>query len=134
MINLYYSFVYPLLLYCTITWGNSDSSCLWPVFKLQKMTIRIICSLRKYDSTSSHFKFFRILKLPDLYQYLVNIFMYQHYRGKLPAIFNEYFTKLSTIHEHATRQKQMYRFPLYKTKIGNRFIKKNGDRSLAHPY
>ena len=58
--------------------------------------------------------------------YSANVFMYQFHNGKLPNIFENYFVKLASVNKHATRQSQLYRFPLYKTKTGNRFIKKTG--------
>ena len=126
LIGLYYSFIYPLLLYCVINWGNSDQQNIWPVFKLQKMAIRIICNTRKYSSTSEQFKKLEMLKLPDLYRYSVNIFMYNYINNKLPLIFNDYFVNLTDTHSHNTRKKQSFRIPIYKSKIGNNFIKKRG--------
>jgi hypothetical protein len=34
--QLYYSFMYPYIVYCNIIWGNAPNSHLWQIFKLQK--------------------------------------------------------------------------------------------------
>ena len=34
--QLYYSFVFPYLVYCNIIWGNASKINLWPLFKIQK--------------------------------------------------------------------------------------------------
>ena len=34
--TLYYTMIYPYLLYCNIIWGNCNATTMWPVFKLQK--------------------------------------------------------------------------------------------------
>ena len=40
--NLYYTFVYPYLIYCIEIWGNTHDSYLSPLIKLQKKAVRII--------------------------------------------------------------------------------------------
>jgi ribonuclease P/MRP protein subunit RPP40 len=51
LIQLYFSFVYPYITYCILIWGNSPAPTLWPIFKLQKMSFRIINNLRRQDSS-----------------------------------------------------------------------------------
>ena len=40
--NLYYTFVYPYLIYCIEIWGNTHDSYLSTLIKLQKKAVRII--------------------------------------------------------------------------------------------
>ena len=42
LINLYYSLVFPYLIYCNEVWGNVSTVHLEPIFKIQKRTIRTI--------------------------------------------------------------------------------------------
>ena len=51
MITLYYSFVYPYFTYCILVWGNTFSTYLDGLVKLQKRAIRIICGETKYAHT-----------------------------------------------------------------------------------
>ena len=98
MMTLYYSFIYPYLLYGNLIWGNTNKTRLWPLFKLQKLAIRLMFNLRRKDQTSPAFKRENILKLPDIYPYLITIFMYKLVNGKIPELFTEMFTKNSNIH------------------------------------
>ena len=67
-----------------------------------------------------------IIKVPDLYSYNTAIFMHQFINEKLPPLFDTFFTPRNSIHEHGTRQRARFRTPLYKTKIGTKFIIKEG--------
>ena len=42
LIGLYYTFVYPYLIYCIPIWGNTTENHLYPLKILQKRAIRII--------------------------------------------------------------------------------------------
>ena len=123
---MYYSFIYPYLIYCNLVWGNTKQSYMEHMLKLQKRSIRIICSLKWRDSTSQSFRDLKIVKLSELYMYTTAIFMYKIARGHLPEVMNKLFVKNNTIHRYNTRQENMYHLPIYKTDIGNRFVKKQG--------
>ena len=43
--SLYYSFVYPHLIYCIEVWGCAHKTYLIPILKMQRKALRIICSL-----------------------------------------------------------------------------------------
>ena len=42
LVNLYYSLVFPYLIYCNEIWGNASSVHLDPIIKIQKRCVRII--------------------------------------------------------------------------------------------
>jgi len=44
LVTLYYSMIYPYLIYCIEVWGNSAQVYMSSLLKLQKKTIRIITS------------------------------------------------------------------------------------------
>ena len=124
--SLYYSMIYPYLLYGNLLWGNATATALWPIFRAQKRAIRLISNRRRRDSTSPIFNKFKMLKLPDIYTYSATIFMHNYFHEKLPTVFNNFFTRNLNHHRHLTRSSMMYRTPLYKSKIGNIFIRKTG--------
>ena len=65
--NLYYSLVYPHLLYNLPVWGCASEYLLQPLIKLHKKIIRIISGSRNYyEHTSPLFKQLSILKLHDM--------------------------------------------------------------------
>ena len=51
LINLYYTFIFPYLIYCVNVWGNALSTHTQPIIKLQNKIIRIITN--SYFLTSS---------------------------------------------------------------------------------
>ena len=42
LVNLYYSLVFPYLIYCSEIWGNASSVHLDPIIKIKKRCVRII--------------------------------------------------------------------------------------------
>ena len=127
-VTLYYSFVYPYLLYANITWGNSDGVTLWPIFKMQKLAIRLIENLTYRQLTSSSLKKLNLLKLSDLYTLSAAIFMHNFVNNKLPDVFSQFFNMAENIHTHQTRQRAEIRLPLVKSKVANAFICKMGPK------
>ena len=90
------------------------------------MAIRIIESKRKRESTNESFIKLKIIKVPDLFEYRVSLFMYNLRAGKLPCVFDHYFIKNSDFHVLNTRAKEEYRIPKVKCNVGERFVKKAG--------
>ena len=118
--------IYPYLLYCNLAWGKANLYILDPLLKSQKRAVRLVCGLRKFDSTSASFIKLNIMKFHDLYIYSTNIFMYKFNHNDLPCVFNDFFYRNQSYHSHQTRQKENLRIPLVKTAIANSFIKKQG--------
>ena len=54
--QLYYSFVYPYLIYGIKIWGNASNIHLYPINKLQKRCVKIITFSHYLDSTSPLFR------------------------------------------------------------------------------
>ena len=111
---------------CNISWGNAADSTLWPIFRLQKISIRIIFNIKNRSSTYMACKNHGILRLPDIHLLNVGVFMYKYKGGKLPQIFKDFFIENSTIHNYATRSASMLRIPRVRTNIAERFIRKMG--------
>ena len=61
--NLYFTFVYPYLIYCIEIWGNTNDIHLDPVIKLQKKSIRAITFSHYLESTDPLFKKTQHLKV-----------------------------------------------------------------------
>jgi hypothetical protein len=126
MLQLYYSFVYPNLHYCNLSWGNAPDATLWPIFKNQKLALRIISYTPRRCSTIPFCTKYSILRLPEIYQNSIGIFMYKYKTGLLPNIFDNFFTKNNDYHTHLTRNATKFRPPLNVTQHGTRFIKTTG--------
>ena len=124
--TLYYAFVYPLILYCSIIWGNCYLLDLKPILKIQKIAVRYLAGIKRRESTSMYFEKFKILKVTDLFVYNCYIFMFKYHHKKLPNVLDSFFTKNEDVCTRETRQSKMLRVPLYKTVIGSKSIKKVG--------
>ena len=118
--------MYPYLLYGNLVWGNSGPTTLWPIFRMQKIDIRQIFNIKRRNSTSPSFREEGIIKLTDLYNYCVTIFMHQFSRGKLQALFNDFFQSNNTIHNHSTRQADHFHPPIFKSNLGIKSLRKTG--------
>jgi hypothetical protein len=81
--QLYYSFLYPDLTYCSIIWGQESASTLWPLFRLQKRAIQIIYNIKRRDSTLSALKKLRIMRLPELHTFAVLIIKMKYHHPSL---------------------------------------------------
>jgi hypothetical protein len=126
LIQLYYSFIYPYLLYCNIIWGKAAATHIWPLFKLQKIAIRIIHNIPGRDSTLKQFHSSKILRLPEIHQYSIGMFMFHHHKGNLPTIFDDFFQENRNIHQYHTRNARNFRPPKIKSQQAQNFIKSTG--------
>ena len=99
---------------------------MWPVFKLQKMAVRLIMNVSRKQSSSQYFKKLQLLKVPDIYDVSVAIFVYHFIHSNLPITFENYFTLNGEIHNISTRQSNDFRTPTYRSQLGSKFVKKTG--------
>ena len=116
---MYYSFVYPYLLYGIIIWGATMKTYLEKTEKLQKLAIRLIFNIKRRQHTTPTFKKEKIIKVCDLNEFSITIFMHKLAHGKLPPYFSTLFKSNASIHGRNTRQLNQYHAPLYKSQAGN---------------
>ena len=69
MINIYYTFFYPHLIYGLEFWGHSAGCHLNQILVLQKSALRIILKIRPRGHVSSYFKILKIMPISMLFQY-----------------------------------------------------------------
>ena len=77
LIDLYYNFAYPYLVYCNLVWGKTNDTHLKSLRTPQKKIIRIVTNQHYLSHTSPLFKQLGILKLPDIFNYLLEIYMFK---------------------------------------------------------
>ena len=120
LIQLYYSFVYPILTYGITVWGNTYNTTLNPIITLQKKAIRIITFSIYNAHTHSLFKENKIIKLHDLIFLYNALFMYDYYTCKLSPAFSQFFIEINKIHNHNTRlaSKKTFYLPAARTNYG----------------
>ena len=105
LIVLYYSFIYPYLIYCNHVWGSTYEGRLDNLHLLQKKILRIIAGVKPWEHTDPLYKQYGILKLKDINMYMIGHFMYKYHTDQPPRVFHDYFTLIFDVLHHDTRQK-----------------------------
>ena len=108
MRKLYYSYIYPYLIYCIEVWGISPHTHLKPLLLLQKKIVRIMTFSSYYAHTAPIFKYLKIFTIDKLIVHRIGITMYRYSNGLLPDVFNTLYIKNSEIHAYSTRSKDLY--------------------------
>ena len=91
--TLYYSYIYPYLIYCIEIWGISPQTHLTPLLLLQKKIVRIMTYSTFYTHTAPIFKELQILTIDKLVVHRIAIVMYKFNNGLLPAVLNTLYKK-----------------------------------------
>ena len=126
LVTLYYSIIYPYLIYCVEVWGNSAQTYITSLFLLQKKVIRIIMSASYYAESEPLFNQLHILKLNDIYISNVAVLMFKYVKGMLPTIFDDLFKRNSDDNVRVTRNINKLALPLCRTELYKRTIKYQG--------
>ena len=94
LVSLYYSLIYPYLLYCNTVWGGTSRSLLRSLELLQKKAIRIVTNSDYLAHSSPLFHACKILKLNDIYLYNVAVSMFSRNQlSPLPTAQHYYDTR-----------------------------------------
>ena len=98
--TLYFSLVYPYLIYCITVWGSTYQTNLKGVITLQKKVIKNISNLPFNAHTDNLFRDHQILKFNDIYLFQTAKFMFLYMKGLLPNTFTNMFTLTNQIHSY----------------------------------
>ena len=110
--SLYYSFVYPHLVYCLEIWGNACIEYLNTLFLLQKRCVRIITNSSWNEHTDLLFSSLGIMTLFDLYKYRIFLFLHKVKNYKLCSVFENFFCYNTEYHNYPTRGQDAFRITL----------------------
>ena len=103
LINLYYSFAYPYLIYYNHVWGNNYTTSLEKLHLVQKKIIRIITCSPFRAHTEPLIVANRILNVYDISSYISGILMYECMCDNVPSSLHDFFQTNNDVHSHATR-------------------------------
>ena len=120
--TLYYTFLYPYFNYCIEVWGNTYSTYMDPLIKLQNRALRIITGSSRRVHLAPLYRKLNLLELPNIYMYAVQLFMYKRHHDKLPCIFRGLFCVNYEVSQRITRQSELLRMPDGKTSARRRTI------------
>jgi hypothetical protein len=123
---LYYSFIYPYIVYCISVWGGANVTTLEPLIKVQKWAVKTILCKPKRTPSFPLFKSMKLLTIQQIYTLQVLIFVYKYKKSELPCIFDNLFISTSNIHGYSTRQEYNFYPPMCKTSLAQSFIRYSG--------
>ena len=111
LLQLYNSFVFPYLIYCSDVWGNASDIHLQPLIILQKKTISRIIRFSRYNSpTKLLFQQYNILPFKKLVSQRLGLQLYKYEFGIIPIPLRSLFTtKNSSVHNYNTRNSNKLR-------------------------
>ena len=119
--TLYFALIHPHLTYGILAWGNANTNLLHKAEILQKRAVRTLHNTRYNSHTDPLFKRSGILKLSDLYQQEVMLFMHDYIHDKLPRSFQNIYHLNRTINvAYETRQSKLF----FISRTKSRFVDK----------
>ena len=105
--NLYFTYVYPYLIYCVEVWGNACDTHLEPIIKIQKRCIRTITFSCYFEQTEPLFKELEILSFKKLVIQRILLMMFKYSLGIVPKPITLLFTRNDEVHHHNTRHSSL---------------------------
>ena len=109
MKTLYYSLIYPHLLYDIEVWGTADTTAINSLLVLQKRIVRLLSNsdtrLSDYSFPPSTPLFFKekLLKVQDIFKMRIAKFIYTSLNKTSPTNFHLWFKLTIQVHNHNNR-------------------------------
>ena len=103
LLSLYHTFVYPYLSYCIHVWGKAYNTHLNDLIVLQNKAMRIINGVPPRTNIDQFYIENNILIVKHIYSYNIGLFMYKYINNMTPGVFDNFFSNISDIHQHNTR-------------------------------
>ena len=103
LLSLYHTFVYPFLSYCIHVWAKSNDTHLNALIVLQNKAMRIISGVPLRTNIDKFYIENNILIVKHTYRYNTGLFMYRYVNNMTPDVFDNFFSNISYIHQHNTR-------------------------------
>ena len=101
LISVYYSLIYPYLIYACTLWGNNYNAPLSQIVKLQNKAVRVINDVPLMESITPHYLSLGFLKFPDIVKLNTCILFYDYFHhDKFP---NLPVSLVSELHNYSTR-------------------------------
>ena len=127
--KLYYAFIHSHLTFGLLVWSATSKSNLSKLQRIQTKAIRLLAEAAWRDHASPLYAQLNILSLDKLVLLVLASFMHKYHLKKLPKIFDNIFTLVSSIYSRSTRNSskyQQYFIPQFATNLLQRHIKFRG--------
>ena len=117
IIDVYYTFFYPLLIYGLEFWGHAGKTELNKILLIQKKSLRIILCLKNKDPVSHNFSILKIMPIKMLFEYR----LVMHF---VKTLTKDDLKNMLIDHQHNTRLKDSsaLRVSNFKTNKGQRSL------------
>ena len=99
--SIYYSLVYPYLIYGCLLWGNNYDNPLSQLIRLQNKAVRIMNDLPLRDHITPDYAHLGLLKFRDIVKIYKCLFLYDYVSDNKPCNFP--FFLVSEQHDYFTR-------------------------------
>ena len=126
MVLLYYSFIYPFLIYCNQVWGNTYKTNLNKLQVLQNRAVRIITGSSPRSNVNAMYDKAGLMKVNEINNFLTGMFTYRYHHKQLPYLFDDFFTYNYEIHEYETRNAYGIHIPQCRTSLSQFGIRYRG--------
>ena len=109
MLTLYYSLIYPHLIYATEVWGNSYNTNVNRILVIQKRIVRMISDEDKRQenyslpNSSPLFTNLKILKIENIFKMKILIFVFKCLNNQLSTQFTNWFKPIANTYSINTR-------------------------------
>ena len=91
LLTLYYSFIYPYMLYCIEVWGTASVESLKSIYKLQKRAMRMIKSVPMRTESAPLFFSLKVLNIFKIYMFRLGMFMFKFNTDNLSSCVSDFF-------------------------------------------
>ena len=119
---IYFSLVYPYLIYCNVIWGNTFYSSLKSMIIVHKKIIRTMSFAKRFDHTDPLYTQYNILSYDKLHIYCKAIFVYKNLNNLIT--YNLY--SRSAYDNFGLRNSMDLQPSFMRTEMGQRSISYNG--------
>ena len=100
IISLYYSIIYPHLIYCITVWGRVGSTGMARIQRMQRRAVKVIMRYDVSNRFTDHF-----MNVDSIYSYFTLIKLFKVLREGQHSYFYDRIIEVQVNHEHATRFK-----------------------------
>ena len=117
LINLYYSLVFPYLIYCNEVWGNASAAHLDPIIKIQERAIRTITYSSYLSPSEPIFQSLNILNFRKLVIQRDSPLMFKISKCDVPKPLHALFRTNNSYHNYRQGGVSLFTFQLVGPKL-----------------
>ena len=132
LLTLYYSFIYPYIVYCIEVWGSTTKGNLVSLLKLIKRVLRIIKSVPTRTDSAPLFLELGIISVFKVCMMKLAVVTFKSYHGYSVESIKESFTEVQSVHERDTRQSRKYYVPFTRKEIVRKSFKYRAAKLWNH--